>query len=207
VIELAKAHNLVIFADEIYDKLLLDGKTNVSIASLDDETSFVTFNGLSKSYIGPGIRIGWGIASGQNEIMGGFIEAVNKMLRARLCASHPMQYAIKPCLEGDHAHLPGTLDKLTRRRDITVNMLNSVEGISCVSPDGAFYAYPRLENVVDDARWVKELIEATGVVVVPGSGFGQVPGTSHFRVVYLPQEDVLTRAYQKIAEFHAAYKN
>ncbi len=207
VIELAKEHNLIIFADEIYDKLILCDKEHISLASLDPDASVVTFNGLSKSYIGPGLRIGWGIVSGQQEILGDYIEAVNKILRARICANHPIQYAIKPSLEGDQAHLPGVLEKLTRRRDLTVEMLNAIDGIRCVSPEGAFYAFARLENVADDNHWVKELIQATGVVVVPGTGFGQVPGTSHFRVVYLPQDDVLKRAYERIGEFHQSYKN
>jgi alanine-synthesizing transaminase len=207
VIELAKAHNLVIFADEIYDKLLLGDGKHTSIASLDKEVSCITFNGLSKSYIGPGLRIGWGIVSGQSELMANYIEAVNKMLRARLCANHPIQYAIKPCLEGDQGHLPDVLSRLTRRRDLTVKSLNAIEGISCVAPQGAFYAFPRLENVANDSHWVTALIKATGVVVVPGSGFRQRPGTSHFRVVFLPQEETLASAYSKIAEFNTTYKN
>lgn len=207
VIEIAKAHNLVIFADEIYDKLLLGDGTHVSTASLDAEVSCITFNGLSKSYIGPGLRIGWGIVSGQKEFLENYVEAVNKMLRARLCANHPIQYAIKPCLEGDQGHLPDVLQRLTRRRDITHQMLNAIEGISCVAPEGAFYAFPKLENVADDAHWVRGLLSATGVVVVPGSGFRQKPGTSHFRVVFLPPEETLRSAYGRIAEFHAAYRN
>lgn len=185
----------------------MDGEEHISIASMDKEVSCITFNGLSKSYIGPGIRIGWGIVSGQMELMTDYIEAINKILRARLCANHPMQYAIKPCLDGDQSHLPAVMKKLISRRDITVNMLNAVDNISCVKPLGAFYAFPRLENVIDDAHWVSEVVKATGVVVVPGSGFGQRPNTSHFRVVFLPPEETLKDAYQKIAEFHASYRN
>lgn len=207
VIELAREHNLVIFADEIYDKLLMGGAQHESIAAFDNEVSCITFSGLSKSYLGPGLRIGWGIVSGQKEILAEYIEAINKILRARLCANHPIQYAIAPCLNGDHAHLPEVLDKLTARSEITVRMLNAVDGISCVAPEGAFYAFPRLENVADDSHWVAGLIKATGVVVVPGSGFGQKPGTAHFRVVYLPPEETLRSAYEKISEYHADYKN
>ncbi|RJO66723.1 MAG: aminotransferase class I/II-fold pyridoxal phosphate-dependent enzyme [Myxococcales bacterium] len=207
IIELAKAHNLVIFADEIYDKLLMEGKRHVSIAGLDPEVSCITFNGLSKSYLGPGLRIGWGIVSGQREILKDFVEAVNKMLRARLCANHPLQYAIKPCLQGDQGHLPEVIAKLTRRRNITFEMLNAIDGISCVSPEGAFYAFPKLEGVKDDAHWVAGLVKSTGVVVVHGSGFGQRPGTAHFRVVFLPPEDTLRQAYEKIAAYHRQYRN
>lgn len=207
VIELARAHNLVIFADEIYDKLLMEGKSHTSIASLATDVPFVTFNGLSKSYIGPGLRIGWGIASGPEELLHDYIEAINKILRARLCANHPIQYAIKPCLDGDQSHLPEVIRKLTSRRDLTFKRLNAIPGISLVAPEGAFYAFPKLENVSDDRHWTTELMRATGVVVVPGTGFGQRPGTAHFRVVFLPPEATLSAAYDKIAEFQASYKN
>ncbi len=206
VIALAKAHGLVIFADEIYDRLVLDGERHISIASLDSEVPFVTFNGLSKCYIGPGVRIGWGVASGPRELMADYIEAINRILRSRLCANHPFQYAIRPCLEGDHGHLPPVLEKLTTRRDITVEKLNA-NGISCVAPKGAFYAFARLEGVRDDRHWASELIRQTGVVVVPGSGFGQRPQTAHFRVVFLPEPEKLHAAYDKITAFHQAYRN
>ena len=198
--------NLVIFADEIYDRLLLDGATNISIASLDPEACCVTFNGLSKSYVGPGLRIGWGIVSGPDELVNDYIAAINRILRARLSANHPHQYAIAPSLLGPQPHLPSILEKLTQRRDITTEMLNEIEGISCVRPGGAFYAFPQLHGVDDDEKWVKALIRETGVVVVPGSGFGQRPGSSHFRVVFLPPNDTLTAAYEKIALFHKNYR-
>src|SRR5690606_3600155 len=105
IIELAKEHNLVIFADEIYDKLLLDGQIHTSIASLDSEVPVITFCGLSKNYMVPGFRIGWGIISGNRNILNDYIEAINKILRARLCANHPEQYAIPAALEGDQSHL------------------------------------------------------------------------------------------------------
>ncbi len=207
LIELAREHNLVIFADEIYDKLLFDGNEHISIASLDSEAPVITFGGLSKNYLAPGWRIGWGVVSGNSEILDDYIEAINKMLRARLSASHPIQYAIAPALKGDNEHLAETMEKLTRRRDMTVEMLNAIDGIDCVKPEGAFYAFPRLNKVSDDAKFVAELIKATGVVVVPGSGFGQAPGTQHFRVVFLPPENVLEKAYKSIAEFHEKYVN
>ncbi len=201
LIKIAKEHNLVILSDEIYDKLLFDGGEHVSIASLDPDAPVVTFNGIAKNYLSPGWRIGWGIVSGQETMLRPFIEAVNKLLRARLCANHPLQYAIMPALDGDQAHLPEVMDKLHRRRDLTFKRMNEIPGISCVKPGGAFYAYPKLEIEGDDEIWVKELIRATGVVVVPGMGFGQVPGTKHFRIVFLPPEDVLEKAYDQIGEF------
>jgi alanine-synthesizing transaminase len=207
IIELALEHNLVIFADEIYDKLLFDGKKHISIASLNKDVSVVTFGGLSKNYFVPGFRIGWGIISGQQKVLGKYIEAINKILRARLSANHPEQYAIKPALEGDQTHLKVAMEKLTVRRDLTVKMLNDIPGISCVKPEGAFYAFPRLHMDQPDGKFVAELIKETGVVIVPGSGFGQVPGTQHFRAVFLPNEQILERAYSSIGSFFEKYKN
>ena len=205
IIRLAREHNLVIFADEIYDKLLFDDKQHISIASLDEDVSVVTFNGLSKAYLVPGFRIGWGVVSGRRAVLGEYVEAINKMLRARLCANHPEQYAIVPALEGDQDHLQQMKAKLTRRRDMTAEMLNSFPGISCVKPQGAFYAFARLHIDGSDDDFVGQLIKETGVVVVPGSGFGQKPGTKHFRVVFLPPEEVLQEAYTNIARFYEKY--
>ncbi len=205
IIALAREHNLVIFSDEIYDSLILEGREHIATASLDPGAAVITLNGLSKNYLAPGFRIGWGIASGPEELTADYLEAVNKLLRARLSASHPVQWAIPPALEGVQDHLVEARRKLTRRRDITVEMLNAIEGISCVAPEGAFYAFPRLEIPGSDSEFVGELIKATGVVVVPGSGFGQREGTSHFRVVFLAPEPVLERAYRAIGRFMASY--
>ncbi|MCU7496202.1 MAG: aminotransferase class I/II-fold pyridoxal phosphate-dependent enzyme [Ignavibacteria bacterium] len=205
IIDLALEHNLVIFADEIYDKLLYDGKKHVSIASLNKDVPVITFGGLSKNYMVPGFRIGWGIISGRREGLKKYMEALNKLLRARLSANHPEQYAIKAALEGDHSHLTEALKKLTVRRDMTVNMLNAIPGISCVKPEGAFYAFPKINLEQPDLHFVSELIREAGVVLVHGSGFGQVPGTKHFRVVFLPNEQILEKAYKKIAEFYEKY--
>ena len=207
IVDLALEHNLVIFADEIYDKLLFDGKKHISIASLNKDVSCITFGGLSKNYMVPGFRIGWGIVSGRKEVLSDFIEAINKILRARLSANHPEQYGIKISLEGNQDHLTEAMKKLTKRRDLTVDMLNAIPGISCVKPEGAFYAFPKLEMKQPDAHFVGELIRETGVVIVPGSGFGQVPGTKHFRVVFLPNEQILEKAYKSIGEFFVKYQN
>jgi alanine-synthesizing transaminase len=205
IVDLAVENEFVIFSDEIYDKLLFDDKKLVSIASLNKDVSCVTFGGLSKNYMVPGFRIGWGIVSGRKEILSDYIEAINKILRARLSANHPEQYGIKPSLEGDQSNLFGAKEKLTLRRDMTVNKLNAIEGISCVKPEGAFYAFPRLHMNQPDNHFVAELIKETGVVVVPGSGFGQVPGTHHFRVVFLPNEEILEKAYNAIGDFYHKY--
>lgn len=206
IIDLALEHNLVIFADEIYDKLLFDGKDLVSIASLNQNVPVITFGGLSKNYMVPGFRIGWGIVSGDKAVLKDYLEAINKILRSRLSANHPEQYGIPVALEGDQTHLVEAMEKLHKRRDMTYEMLNAVDGISCVKPEGAFYAFPKLDIKNSDNHFVAELIKATGVVVVPGTGFGQTPGTSHFRVVFLPQDEVLEKAYKAIGEFFVQYK-
>lgn len=202
IIELARKHNLVIYSDEIYDKLLFDDAEHISIASLADDVCFVTFNGLSKNYLVPGWRIGWAIMSGPKELTEDYVAAVNKFTRARLCSNHPMQFAIAPALDGPQDHIKEAIEKLERRRDICVEKLNAIDGISCVKPKGAFYAFPKIERDVDDKKWVEGLIEETGVVTVHGSGFG-VPG--HFRIVLLPDEQTLEKACNAIAEYMKKY--
>jgi len=204
IAELARRHNLIIFADEIYDKLILDDDEHISLASVAPDVPVVTFGGLSKNYLAPGWRIGWGIISGDATIIKPYVEGVNKLLRARLCANHPEQYAIQPALEGPQDHLIEVRRKLRSRRDLTVDWCNSTPRVSCVSPRGAFYAYPRLDIPEGDDVFVKELLVQKHVLVVHGSGFGQKPGTKHFRIVFLPDEKTLTAAYAGIAEFMSA---
>ncbi|QIJ72864.1 aminotransferase class I/II-fold pyridoxal phosphate-dependent enzyme [Thermosulfuriphilus ammonigenes] len=205
IVEIAREHNLVIMSDEIYDKLVFDGREHVSIASLARELPVVTFNGLSKCYLAPGFRIGWGMVSGEWDLIRDYIEAIHKLARARLSASHPKQYAIPPALQGEQDHIAEVVSRLERRRDLTVEMLNDIPGISCVPPEGAFYAFPRINLDISDRDFVCDLIRETGVVVVHGSGFGQRPGTAHFRVVFLPPEEVLEKAYARIREFMKRY--
>jgi len=201
IAELARRHNLVIFADEIYDKLILEDDELVAMASVAPDVPVVTFGGLSKNYLAPGWRIGWGIVSGDAAVVGQYNEGIQRLLRARLCANHPEQYAIQPALEGPQDHLIGVRKKLRSRRDLTVQWCNSTPRVSCVSPRGAFYAYPRIDIPEGDDVFVKELILQKHVMVVHGSGFGQKPGTKHFRIVFLPDEPTLAKAYGAIAEF------
>lgn len=201
LIELAKKYNLVIFSDEIYDKLCFHGQTYTSLASLTQDTPVVTFNGLSKSYLVPGFRIGWAVFSGPKELMQNYIDGVNKMVRARLCANHPMQFAIKPALEMDQSHIQSVLTTLEKRNSITDNMLNDIPEISCIPAKAAFYAFPTLNIPDSDHDFVSDLIRETGVVTVHGSGFGQKAGTQHMRVVFLPEEKLLIEAYEKIRDF------
>lgn len=203
ILEFAEKHNLVIFADEIYDKLLFDGQKHISIASLSERVPVITFGGLSKNYIMPGWRVGWAIFHDPGKQIAEYREAINKLLRARLCSPHPQQYMIKPALEGGDTHLPEVMRKIQKRRDITYNRLNEIPGISCVKPGGAFYAFPqiKLPAGITDEQYVVELLKVTGVLVVYGSGFGEKPGTNHFRIVFLPDEKTLSRAYTLIADF------
>jgi alanine-synthesizing transaminase len=201
IAELARQHNLVIFADEIYDKLLLDGDPHVSLAALASDVPVVTFGGLSKNYLAPGWRLGWGIVSGDATVVKPFVAGIHKLLRSRLSANHPEQYAIQPALEGPQDHLVDVCHRLRARRDLTVQWCNSTPRVSCVSPRGAFYAYPRLDIPEGDEVFCKELLLQKHVLVVHGSGFGQRPGTKHFRIVFLPDEQTLANAYAAIAEF------
>lgn len=203
ILQFAEKYNLVVFADEIYDKLLFDGQKHISIASLSESVPVITFGGLSKNYIMPGWRVGWAIFHDPLQMIVDYREAINKLLRARLCSPHPQQYMIAPALNGGDDHLPEMMAKLQRRRDITFEMLNAIPGISCVKPGGAFYAFPQIQlpEGIDDEQYVIGLLEETGVLVVYGKGFGQKPGTNHFRIVFLPDDDTLIHSYKLIGKF------
>jgi len=203
IAELARRNNLVIFADEIYDKLILDGGETVSIAAVAPDVPVVTFGGLSKNYLAPGWRIGWGVVSGDAGTTKQYCEGIQKLLRARLCANHPEQYAIKAALEGPQDHLVEVRSKLRNRRDLTVHWADSTARVTCVPPRGAFYAFPRIDIPEPDDVFVRELILQKHVMVVHGSGFGQKPGTKHFRIVFLPDEQTLAKAYSAISELMA----
>jgi alanine-synthesizing transaminase len=201
IADLAREHNLVIFSDEIYDKLILDDDEHIAMAAVAPDVPVVTFGGLSKNYLAPGWRIGWGILSGDAATVRPYQEGINRLLRARLCANHPEQYAIKAALEGPQDHLTEVRRKMRSRRDLTVQWCNRTPRVSCVSPRGAFYAYPSIDIPEGDDVFVTELVRQKHVLVVHGSGFGQRPGTKHFRIVFLPDEQTLTKAYGAIADF------
>jgi alanine-synthesizing transaminase len=208
IAELARQHHLVVFSDEIYDKLILDGSAenptpHIAFAAVAPDVPCITFGGMSKNYLVPGWRIGWGIASGDAGAIKPYLEGIHRLLRARLCANHPEQYAIKPALEGPQDHLVEVRRKLRSRRDLTQKWCESTPRVSCVAPRGAFYAFPRIDIPESDEVFVKELIRQKHVMVVHGSGFGQKPGTQHFRIVFLPEEKTLLKAYAGIADFIA----
>lgn len=201
ILELARKHGLVVFADEIYDKLIFD-KKHVSVASLCDDVPVITFNGLSKSYLVPGWRVGWMMLSNL-ELSSPYAATITRLLDARLCSPGPQQYAVQAALEGPQDHLAAVKEKLRARRDITYDRLNAIDGISCRKPEGAFYAMPRIDSAsfADDEEFVLALLRETGVLFVNGSGFQVKPGTKYFRVVFLPQPEILEEAFDKLENF------
>jgi len=202
IADIARRHNLLLLSDEIYNKLVFDPSAkHISIATLAPDVPCITFNGLSKAYLVPGWRIGWGVATGPAEIIKPFLENIYKLLRARLSAPHPYQYAIKAALEGPQDHLEWVNAKLASRTKITKDWAAREPRVSLVAPKGAFYAFASLDIPEDDLIFVSELLKQKHVLLVHGSGFGQKPGTHHARIVTLPQEDVLTNAYAKVSEF------
>lgn len=200
VAEVARQNNLVIFADEIYDRLTFDGIQHIPMATVAPDLPVVTFGGLSKGFLATGWRVGWCVVTGPGIVLAPYIEHVHRLLRSRLSANHPVQYAVRPALEGMQEHLPEVVQKLKARRDLTVQWCNSTPLVSCVEPKGGFYAFPRLEILDDDLDFVKTLLLEKQVLVVHGGGFGEIPGTRHFRIVFLPQEATLRVAYQRIGE-------
>jgi len=203
IAELARQHNLIIFADEIYDRVTFDGAEHVTMATLAPDVPVVTFGGLSKGFLATGWRVGWCVVSGPTAASQSYIEGMHKLLRSRLSANHPVQYAVRPALEGMQQHLPGMIAKLQARRDLTVQWCNATPHISCVRPKGGFYAFPRLDIPEDDLDFVKALLLEKQVLLVHGGGFGQQHGTRHIRIVFLPREATLQRAYQAIGELMA----
>ena len=201
VVDLARQHNLIIFADEIYDRVTFDGVQHVPLATLAPDVPVVTFGGLSKGFLATGWRVGWCVVSGPAGSVQSYIEGMHKLLRSRLSANHPVQYAVRPALEGMQQHLPGMIAKLKARRDLTLQWCDSTPRVRCVAPKGGFYAFPRLDIPEDDLDFVKALLLEKQVLVVHGGGFGQQAGTRHIRIVFLPQEATLQKAYGAIADF------
>jgi alanine-synthesizing transaminase len=201
LIEIARRHSLVLFSDEIYDKLLFD-KSHLSIAALCSDVPVITFNGLSKSYLAPGWRTGWMIVSNL-AVDDDYFSCIKKLLDARLCCVGPQQFAIAPALQGSQQHIKETLDKLRSRRDLVYERLNSMPGVSCVKPEAAFYAMPRIDTKIfaGDEEFVMEFLRESGVLFVHGSGFETRPGTQYFRVVFLPQMELLREAFDKLESF------
>ena len=204
VLEIAARHQLLVLSDEIYDRMLIDDDTGfVSTASLRDDVPVATFAGLSKVWLGPGLRMGWTVLSGPEDALAPLIDAMGRLVRARLCASHPVQWAIKPALEGPNPHLAEVSAILRRRRDLTVERSTPSPAGAASRPGGPSTPSPASAlGDLTDVELVRDMILDHGVVMVHGSGFGQ-PDMNHVRIVFLPQEEVLDEAYAKLAEYSA----
>ena len=211
ILQLARQHQLIVYADEIYDKILYDGRTHTALASLAEDVLCITFGGLSKNYRACGYRAGWMIVSGEKKHAQDYIEGLNMLASMRLCANVPAQHAIQTALGGyqsiDDLVLP--TGRLCRQRDLAWQLLTDIPGVSCVKPEGALYLFPKLDPkmypIADDQEFILELLLEEKVLLVQGSGFNW-PMPDHFRVVFLPNTDDLTEAIGRIARFLEHYR-
>ncbi|WP_018914299.1 pyridoxal phosphate-dependent aminotransferase [Thiomonas sp. FB-6] len=206
LVEIARRHQLIVFADEIYDKTLYDGNVHTSIASLADDVLFITFNGLSKNYRSCGYRAGWMVVSGDKRHARDYIEGLGMLASMRLCANTPGQLAIQTALGGYQSikDLVAPGGRLTRQRDLAYELLSQIPGVSVVKPKAALYMFPRLDPkvypIVDDQQFAFDLLAQERVLIVQGTGFNW-PRPDHFRLVFLPNADDLADAVGRIARF------
>lgn len=212
IIDLAREHGLVIFADEVYDKVLYDGVKHTPIASLSNDVLTLTFNSLSKSYRSCGYRAGWLIVSGDKKPAADYIDGLNMLSNMRLCANVPGQWAIQTALGGYQSinDLVGEGGRLRKQRDLAYELITAIPGVTCVKPHAALYLFPRLDPKVypikDDQQFFLEMLQETKVMLVQGTGFNW-PNPDHFRVVFLPHEDELREAIARMAKFLENYRN
>jgi alanine-synthesizing transaminase len=211
IMQLAREHNLIVFADEIYDKIIYDEAQHVSLASLADDVLCLTFNGLSKTYRAAGFRSGWVVVSGPKHNARDYIEGLNMLSNMRLCANVPAQHAIQTALGGYQSinELIVPEGRLYEQRTLAWKMLNDIPGVSCVKPEGALYLFPKLDPAVypikNDEKMALDLLQQQKVLIVQGSGFN-MPDTQHFRIVFLPRIDELEDAIGRLATFLKSYK-
>ena len=211
VVEVAREHGLVVFSDEIYDKILYDEAKHTSIASLADDVFFVTFGGLSKNYRVAGFRSGWLVVSGNKRLASDYIEGLNILSSMRMCANVPCQSAIQTALGGYQSidDLVKENGRLRIQRDVTTDMLNGIDGISCVKPKGAMYCFAKVDekkfNIQNDEQMVLDLLSSEKILLVHGRAFNLTEGT-YFRLVFLPHSDVLVPALHRIGNFFRTYK-
>jgi alanine-synthesizing transaminase len=211
IVEIARENGLVIFADEVYDKVLYDGVTHTAIGSLSDDVLTLTFNSLSKSYRSCGYRSGWMVVSGDKKPARDYIDGLNMMSNLRLCPNVPGQWAIQTALGGYQSinDLVGEGGRLRRQRDLAYELITAIPGVSCVKPQAALYMFPRLDPKIypidDDQQFVLELLQETKVMLVQGTGFNWSK-PDHFRIVFLPHEDDLREAIGRISKFLEHYR-
>jgi alanine-synthesizing transaminase len=208
---IARQHGLVIFADEVYDKVLYDGARHTAIASLSPDVLTLTLNSLSKSYRSCGYRAGWMVISGDKAAAADYIEGLTMLSNMRLCSNVPGQWAIQSALGGYQSinELVAPGGRLRRQRDLAYDLITALPGVTCVKPKAALYLFPRLDPEVypieDDRDFLLELLRQTRVMLVQGTGFNW-PQPDHFRIVFLPHEDDLREAIGRIARFLAQYR-
>lgn len=211
IADLAVEHELIIFADEIYDHIIYDNIPHTPMATLTKDTLVVTFNGLSKSHRVPGFRIGWCVLSGNRRDTADYIAGIDLLASSRLCANVPAQYAVQTALGGfqslDKLIAPG--GRLYRQRDIVYERLNQIEGVSCVKPQGALYAFPKLDterfNITDDTQFALDLLKQEKILIVQGTGFNW-PEQDHFRIVFLPSPTELEECMDRFEHFMSGYR-
>jgi alanine-synthesizing transaminase len=215
MIDLAREHGLIVFADEVYDKIIYDGATHTSVAALSEDVLTVTFNSLSKSYRSCGYRAGWMFISGltgkNRQLAGDYMEGLGILASMRLCANVPGQYAIQTALGGyqsiNDLIMPG--GRLFKQRELAYDMLTAIPGVSCVKPQAALYMFPKLDPkmypIVDDQQFITDLLLEERTLLVQGTGFNW-PTPDHFRVVFLPNVDDLADSINRIARFLDGYR-
>lgn len=210
IVEIARRHELIIFSDEIYDRLVMDGEEHVSIASLAPDLFCVTFSGLSKSHMVCGFRVGWMVLSGNKKAARGYIEGLNMLSNMRLCSNVPGQSIIQTALGGyqsvNEYIVPG--GRIYEQRELIYKLLNDIPGLSAVKPKAAFYIFPKIDvkrfNITDDTQFALDFLREKRVLFVPGSGFNWKQ-PDHFRIVYLPRETVLKESMDKMRDFLSTY--
>lgn len=211
IVAIARQHGLVIFADEVYDKVLYDGVKHTAIASLSTDVLTLTFNSLSKSYRSCGYRAGWMVVSGDKKVAADYIEGLNMLSNMRLCSNVPGQWAIQTALGGYQSigELVNEGGRLRRQRDLAYELITAIPGVTCNKPQAALYMFPRLDPKVypiqDDRQFFLEVLQETRVMLVQGTGFNW-PDPDHFRIVFLPHEDDLREAVGRISRFLANYR-
>ncbi|ROR28572.1 alanine-synthesizing transaminase [Mobilisporobacter senegalensis] len=211
IVEIARQNNLIIFADEIYDRLVMDGLEHTSIASLAPDLFVVSFNGLSKSHRVAGFRSGWMCLSGDKSRVRGYIEGINLLSSMRLCSNVPSQYIIQTALsqepKTDELLLPG--GRIYEQREFIHKAINDIPGLSSVKPKAAFYVFPKIDvkkfNITDDVKFTLDFLREKKVLLVQGTGFNW-NAPDHFRVVYLPEINILKDATNRLADFLQGYQ-
>jgi len=211
IVELARQHQLIVLADEIYDKTLYDGNTHTSMASLADDVLFITFNGLSKNYRACGYRAGWMVVSGEKRHAKDYIEGLDMLSAMRLCANTPGQLAIQTALGGYQSidDLVGPTGRLCIQRNLAHHLITQIPGVTCVKPKAALYMFPRLDPkmypIDDDQQFAYELLAEEKLLIVQGTGFNW-PKPDHFRIVFLPNAHDLTEAIMRLDRFLGGYR-